>query len=126
MFGIRNANQAREALEKAKAEVVKVAERGDIRELNHAAQQVAFWEGYAAMLAEVEHLSAAADANGAEGLQKQFVLMQHVAEVLARGADDEWSGRANEIRRARFDGVREAARVAIKAIQLDAEAAALG
>ncbi|WP_396902655.1 hypothetical protein [Mycolicibacterium sp.] len=125
MFGIRKAAQALEAVDRAKADMVKAAQGGgNIRELNHAAQQVAFWEGYADLLAEVEALDGAV--NGVEGIQKQFVLMQHVAEVLARGADDEWSGRANEIRRARFDGVRAAANVAIKAIQLDAEAAALG
>ncbi|MFD7247943.1 hypothetical protein ACFV6Y_39110 [Streptomyces massasporeus] len=126
MFGVRNAAQAREMLEKAQAAVVKVAQAGDLRELNSAANQVAFWDGYAALLAEVEQYGAQADEFGVEGLQKQFGLMQHVAEVLARGADDEWSGRSNEARRARFDGVREAAKVAIKAVQLDAESAVLG
>lgn len=28
-------------------------------------------------------------------------------EILARGADDTWSGRNNDVRRARFDGIRE-------------------
>lgn len=126
MFGIRNAAQAREALAKAEAEVVKVAQSGDLRELDSAANQVAFWHGYAAMLADVELYGAQADSSGVEGLQKQFALMQHVAEILAGGPDDGWSGRGNDARRARFDGAREAAKVAIKAIQLDAEAAVLG
>lgn len=30
-------------------------------------------------------------------------------ELLAGGADDEWSGRGNDVRRARFDGIRKAA-----------------
>lgn len=30
-------------------------------------------------------------------------------ELLSGGADDEWSGRGNDVKRARFDGIRKAA-----------------
>jgi hypothetical protein len=35
--------------------------------------------------------------------------MKYAMDVLARGADDTWSGRGNDVNRSRFDGVRNAA-----------------
>lgn len=36
-------------------------------------------------------------------------VMQVVMDLLTRGADDTWSGRGNDVKRAYFDGVRSAA-----------------
>lgn len=67
-----------------------------------------------------------ANAEGQESTYALFVTAAEYAEsqgedvreavrdaalrLLEAGADDEWSGRGNDARRARFDGVREAVR----------------
>lgn len=44
-----------------------------------------------------------------EGLElTDAAVLETIVEILSRGADDVWSGRANDVRRARFDGVRNA------------------
>lgn len=122
MYGNNNSSQAREAVEDAKASVMKLVQNGaDAQKVAAAAQRIAFWEGYAAMLAMVEDAAEEMDKHGISGMRKQFALMQEIAERLARGADDEWSGRDNDSRRNRFDGVRAAANEVIWAIQNDAE-----
>lgn len=40
--------------------------------------------------------------------------VKHVTGYLLRGADDTWSGRGNDLKRAWFDGLREAARGFVK------------
>lgn len=40
----------------------------------------------------------------------EAILADISAELLLTGADDSWSGRGNDVRRARFDGVRDAVR----------------
>lgn len=42
--------------------------------------------------------------------QPMVALRDLVMQKLTSGADDTWSGRSNDLSRARFDGVREAAR----------------
>jgi hypothetical protein len=44
-----------------------------------------------------------------EGLElTPAAILETVAELLSVGADDGWSGRINDVRRARFDGIRKA------------------
>lgn len=40
------------------------------------------------------------------GCDTRAALMQSAIGMLARGADDSWSGRANDLKRAHHDGVR--------------------
>lgn len=53
------------------------------------------------------------DVDTDETIEEVTGLLQ---DLLLRGADDSWSGRANDGRRARFDGTREAVRWAIKRV----------
>lgn len=43
------------------------------------------------------------------------MIAEGVGDLLAQGADDDWSGRCNDVRRAYHDGVRQAAREVLQA-----------
>lgn len=45
-----------------------------------------------------------------EGEDVKATVLDAALRLLEAGADDNWSGRGNDVRRARFDGVREAVR----------------
>lgn len=111
MFGINTAAEAEEHLAELRAKTVKPEQMFDY------GLDLARWEGYAEILAEIEKFESAARDHGMNGNDIAFVLMTQIAEILARGADDQWSGRRNDQRRARFDGRTEGARAAIVRIK---------
>lgn len=78
-------------------------ENHDARSLANSVNRLAEAEGYVYADAVIDY--ALAHENG--GVQ---AARDEAMDLLARGADDSWSGRANDNRRAYFDGVREAVR----------------
>lgn len=122
MYDIRTAAKASSQLGAARDHAAEVLARGESAAgIADAARQVAYWEGYHEMLANVERLAEIADDGGVVGLRKQFALMAYLADKLAAGADDQRSGRDNDVRRARWDGARAAAGVARRAIERAAD-----
>lgn len=120
MFGIKTAAQAEDAYNEARSDLAKAAADGG--DMAAAMGQVAYWSGFAKALHRVEQLDRQLDDHGIDGMRKQFALMQAVAELLAAGADDTWSGRGNDQARREFDGKRDATQVAMRAIQQAADA----
>ena len=70
------------------------------------------WAKFANQLAELEgtvyaYSQISRACGTAVEVQKSFVA-EVAVELLSEGADDGWSGRTNDVRRARFDGIRTA------------------
>lgn len=72
--------------------------------LNNVIHAIAKAEGEERIWAR---LSQAATYHGEEFTPE--IANRETLEILAQGADDEWSGRGNDLQRSRFDGVRKAA-----------------
>ena len=66
------------------------------------ANELAKLEGAAYAYNELRHACGAATE-----IEKSY-LSEVALELLSKGADDGWSGRTNDVRRARFDGIRTA------------------
>lgn len=96
------------ALESVQGEALKLAQAG-----NTSADD---WARYANRVAEAEGAAHAwirirmtVDYLLREGHEvTAAALLDTITEVLSAGADDGWSGRVNDSRRARFDGIRRA------------------
>lgn len=71
------------------------------------ANKVAEAEGAASVWARINNMVAHSVNQGVE--VTEAMLAEVVADMLINGADDSWSGRTNDVKRARFDGVRSAA-----------------
>ena len=76
------------------------------------AQSAEDWAQFANELAELEGAvyayNALHRACGAAAEVEWYQLAELVLRLFAEGADDGWSGRTNDVRRARFDGIRTA------------------
>lgn len=84
----------------------KAATQGVGDQLSRLADAVAEAEGRRKMFTD----AAAIDARAKTVDEAARGLRALVASMLINGADDEWSGRGNDNRRARFAGTRAAAR----------------
>lgn len=101
-------------LEAARESLVTMAQgRGRAEDLAAAALAVCEAEGMAAArIAYRNTLVGAAKHRGMSTTHPEVraVAEQAVTDLVLAGADDTWSGRGNDARRARYDGTRKAAR----------------
>ena len=78
-------------------------------QINKAVLDLAYAEGqqsyWALMLHVAKYVTSHGDDDVAVALQKSTL------KLLTQGADDVWSGRGNDVKRAQFDGLRAAAEV---------------
>ena len=102
----RKARQAAAAYTSVAAEATKLA---------LIATPAKAWAEYAMRLAEAEgvtyawaHLDVAVTYAVEHSVISRALIVDVALHLLAAGADDEWSGRVNDVQRARFDGIREA------------------
>lgn len=92
----------RESLNRALADLAAAATAGELaHSLAAKVNHVAEIEGW---LYAVEYL---------EQFPDPAAQATEAAELLLRGADDTWSGRRNDVARARFDGLRDGVRFAM-------------
>lgn len=99
---------AAKAVESAKASIAKIVGEGfDAGRIGEAANTLAQAEGALSFWARMENVASNFEARGEE--LTQIVATNMAMDILTRGADDTWSGRGNDINRARFDGIRQAA-----------------
>lgn len=92
----------------ARAKLAQAASTSDTSRLNDLVQTVAVVEAVARIRFDVAEMLRA----GAASEDVRETLL----DELLRGADDAWSGRANDLRRATHDGVRVAIRDIIRAL----------
>lgn len=108
-------------IEAARAEVTAaVTANFTADRLAKAVNGVAHAEGYADALTTARYVlihHADSDAR-----TTAIALIDAMSDALTLGADDEWSGRANDVRRARFDGVRAAAKDVLRLAQREVTA----
>ena len=98
------ANQANIAYGVKAASAVVLAASGvqSAEDWAQFANELAELEGAAYAYNELRHACGAATE-----IEKSY-LSEVALELLSKGADDGWSGRTNDVRRARFDGIRTA------------------
>lgn len=80
----------------------------DAGALNDLVLALAHAEGELRVWARLEHYAMQLSKQG-QGEMTEETAKSVVFDMLAAGPDDTWSGRGNEVARARFDGVRAAA-----------------
>lgn len=80
-----------------------------VRDLTFTVNEIAYYEGAHTVFATVERM---ADLDADE-------RMEVVTDMLVRGADDQWSGRANDANRAHYDGVRETAALVLRRLRAE-------
>lgn len=97
-------DQATARMERAQQSIADQATSGSASALNDLVLDLARREGE---VTAWSRLHKAAQHHGAD-LPALYVIMM---ETLAYGPDDQASGRGNEVRRARFDGIREVAEI---------------
>ena len=105
----RKSEMATKALEATQAKAVELAQAGNMSADDWAryANEVAKAEGVAHVWIR---LQLTVNYFAKEGMElTDAALLDPILELLGAGADDGWSGRVNDARRARFDGIREAA-----------------
>lgn len=119
MFGIKNVVEANVAVNQAREKLAQIAEAGMLAELGNAVNAVAYAEG----VAEAHYIKERLEGNG----KSEPIIALELAGRMSHGADDSWSGRGNDVQRAKHDGFREAAqRIVQKArYQMEREAEAL-
>jgi hypothetical protein len=72
--------------------------------------EVAEAQGALTVVAEYEEvLDYTQDADEFDPVKANLAVIETLTRIVLRGADDTWSGRGNDARRAYFDGVRETA-----------------
>jgi len=98
-----NVDYARKSLAKKAADVQMI----DTHQLGIALGALAQAEGALVVWAVAARIMAEKDLTDQ---QKREAIYGSLVDFLGAGADDTWSGRNNDLRRAHFDGVREAAR----------------
>lgn len=81
--------------------------RTESRSLMALVEAIANAEGRESAYTRMKAAASYAEANGEDA---KAMAQKEALGMLEQGADDEWSGRGNDVRRARFDGVREAVR----------------
>ena len=105
MYGIKTADEAMKMVDEQRERLnAACLSSKPSEDLAHAVNELAKWEGFAAALIRVEkHRTYLAD-NGITGMRAHFALASIIGHSLASGADDKWSGRGNDSKRAWFDG----------------------
>ena len=103
MLFIKDIKQAAEVVARERQNLANgIAQGIPAMDLARSVVSLAEAEGAHSVFALVDQMKA----NGREDADIRDALVS----MLIRGADDSWSGRANDARRAQFDGVREAVR----------------
>lgn len=101
MIYVKNTTEAAETVERARTNLtVAIGTGNDAMDLARQILSLAEAEG-------VHEIFQGVDAMRKRGLSNADVR-ERLVDALTRGADDSWSGRTNDARRARFDGIREA------------------
>lgn len=101
MLFIKNAEQAAESVARERENLAAGIARGvPAMDLARFIVSLAEAEGVHEVFALVEQMKSRAIEDAA--------IRDRLVSMLVQGADDSWSGRANDARRARFDGVRDA------------------
>lgn len=105
MYGIKTADDAKAMLADAQHALVKAATEGTHRLADYV-NEVESWSGVVSVMVEwergLEHIAEfAGDATPDRIKIEQWKLLTRLA---LRGADDSWSGRGNDAKRANHDG----------------------
>lgn len=101
MLFIKNVKQAAEAVARQRENLAAgIAQGIPAMDLARSIVSLAEAEGVHYVFALVDQMKA----RNVEG----DAIRDSLVSMLIQGADDAWSGRANDARRARFDGVRDA------------------
>lgn len=105
----RKAEQAKASLVAAKNGAVALAtdEATNSQTWGQFAVVVAEAEGKAMAWVRLEQMVAYKTEKGLVGVTEDDVI-SIAFDILSGGADDSWSGRGNDVKRARFDGMRAA------------------
>lgn len=104
MFGIATLAQAQEHYDTLAAKTFEPRQAYDY------SLDLAEAEGALDTFTIVESVRQGLTAKGWSQERILYGVMNAIARELEKGADDTWSGRGNEQKRAKFDGKREAAR----------------
>lgn len=104
---VRKSEQALAAVAAARTSLAKAASTdATVQSLNSDLLSLAEAEGAAHVWTRLAKIAAWHDR---EGLEFGAVrITDECAAMMESGADDHWSGRGNDLRRARFDGIRAA------------------
>ena len=103
MLLVKNVKQAAEVVDRARQNLAEAIGQGSpAMDLARSIVSLAEAEGVHDVFALVDKMKA----HGSEDAD----IRERLVSVLVQGADDSWSGRANDARRARHDGVRAAVR----------------
>lgn len=106
MFNINTAAAALEALDELDTQLRDGKVEPD--QLNaYVLRRAEAW-GVAHMFTRVEQAEKWATEHGADAKGVATAALAEVLDVLLEGPDDTWSGRGNDVRRAQYDGVRQA------------------
>lgn len=97
----RTAAETKTLIAEKREHLAALAAEGSIRELACAVNEIAYFEG--------AHLVRSTYERSMENGLETDETLEILTDLLLRGADDTWSGRANDANRAYFDGVRETA-----------------
>lgn len=101
MLFIKDAKQAAEAVDRQRQNLAAGITQGfPAMDLARSIVSLAEAEGVHEVFAVVDQMKA----RNVESAD----IRDRLVSMLVQGADDSWSGRANDARRARFDGVRDA------------------
>lgn len=101
MLFIKNADQAAEAVARERQNLANgIAQGVPAMDLARSIVSLAEAEG-------IHEVFALVDQAKSRGME-DAAIRDRLVSMLVHGADDSWSGRANDARRARFDGVRDA------------------
>lgn len=96
-------SQAGVAAARIAVAAIAVSETATAKHIGVQVNALAGAEGYLQVWARVSHLLQ----NKADATEGDIATC--VLDLLSTGADDSWSGRGNDVARARFDGMRSAA-----------------
>lgn len=101
MLFINSSKQAAEAVDRERQNLTAgIAQGVPAMDLARSVVSLAEAEGVHSVFQVVDRMKARNSEN--------VDIREYLVSLLVRGADDSWSGRANDARRAQFDGVREA------------------
>lgn len=103
MLFINNAKQAAEVVDRARQNLADgIAQGIPAMDLARSVVSLAEAEGVHEVFDLVDHMKSRDI--------EDYAIRERLVSMIVYGADDSWSGRANDARRARFDGVRDAVR----------------
>lgn len=103
-----NSSQASKSIASIRARLADMAATCDSGALAQMVNTLAEAEGELAVWVRLENVAERLTNQGQGEIEKETALSV-IYPLLTGGADDTWSGRGNEVKRARFDGIRAAA-----------------